>query len=835
MKNRTYYIVTLLSLVAFVTVFNYVGCGGGGGGGSSGSSGVTFSIVTNPASSVGQTTATLNGAGNPKGVNTNVYFQYGTTTSYGNVAGYQSIGSGTTTVNASTILTGLLPNITYNFRIVASRGGSTFYGSNVSFTTLVGTPPTCTTNDAANITYNSATLNGTVNPNGLNVTSCYFDYGTSVSYGSLQNVVTLPGNGTNPISVTANVSSLSASTLYNFRVAATNAGGITNGLNQTFNTAALPPPPTCTTNVAGNIGAISATLNGTVNPNGANVTSCYFDYGTSVSYGSQQNVATLPGSGTNPISVTANVSSLTPVTLYNFRVVATNDGGTTNGLNQTFNTEALPPPTCTTNDATNVASTSATLNGTVNPNGVNVTSCYFDYGISVSYGISATVVSLPGSGAIPVSVTANVSSLSVSTLYNFRVVATSGGGTTNGLNQTFNTEALPPPTCTTNAATNIASTSATLNGTVNPNGVNVTSCYFDYGTSVSYGISATVISLPGSGAIPVSVTANVSSLTISTTYNFRVVATNDGGTTNGNNQTFTTTGTTAVDDYCWVANSGTNNVTRISKSDSTTTTIALEETNPNPRAVAVDETYVWVANVDGASVTRISKSDLSTITIAVGQGPNGVAVDETYCWAANFSGTWGLTRIRKSDSTTTTIAGAFYQVAVDGTYCWAVNDGNTVTRIRKSDFTTTNITVGTTPRGIAVDETYCWVANASTNNVTRILKTDLSTTSVAVGATGYGPYTLTVDETYCWAANWSNPNVTRILKTDLSTTSIAVGNNPYGISVDGTYCWVANFNDGAVTRILKSDLSVTSIGVGSQPFSAGDMTGFAYDNYSRVP
>ncbi|MFH1230430.1 MAG: hypothetical protein V1709_02920 [Planctomycetota bacterium] len=38
-----------------------------------------------------------------------------------------------------------------------------------------------------------------------------------------------------------------------------------------------------------------------------------------------------------------------------------------------------------------------------------------------------------------------------------------------------------------------------------------------------------------------------------------------------------------------------------------------------------------------------------------------------------------------------------------------------------------------------------------------------------------------------------------------------------------------------VTRILKADSSKTTIAVGSYPWSLGDMTGYAYDNYSRVP
>jgi hypothetical protein len=602
-----------------------------------------------------------------------------------------------------------------------------------------------------------------------------------------------------------------------------------------------PPPstaPALTTDPATNITYNSARLRGTVDPNGVS-TNAYFQYGVSTSYGtntSYQNV----GSGNVAVNISYTATGLLTNTQYNFRIRAIRTDGTYNGLNQTFTTELISP-TCTTNPANNVSDISAMLNGTVNPNGVNVTSCYFDYGTSTSYGISATVVSLPGSGTSPISVTANVSSLMLSTQYNFRVVAINAGGTTNGLNQTFTTTALPPPTCTTNAADNITDNSARLNGTVNPNGYDVTSCYFDYGTSQSYGISATVVSLPGSGTSPVSVTANVSSLSTLTLYNFRVVAINAGGPTNGLNQTFTTsTNALAVDDYCWVVNTGGNSVTRIQKSTSTTTTIAV---GTGPYGVAVDETYCWTANSGSNNVTRILKSNPAiTTTIAVGSSPRVVAVDETYCWVPNYT-TNNITRILKSNSTTTniTVRSDSWGIAVDGTYCWVASYTNPgiVTRIMKSTLATTNITVGTYPWGVAVDGTYCWVAdsgNGAGNTVTRIQKSDLSTATITVGT---NPRGIAVDETYCWVINGYNStggnSVTRIVKSTSATTTIVVGTNPRGVAVDGTYCWVTNNTTNNVTRIQKSDLSTTNITVGTGPWSLGDMTGFAYDNYSRVP
>jgi YVTN family beta-propeller protein len=838
-SQKKFWLWVILGLLVMSASITIIGCGGGGGS-DSGSSGPAFSIVTNPADNVTQTSATLNGTVNPNGVSTVVYFQYGKTTSYSSTVGYQNIGSGASSINVSVNLTGLSPRTLYNFRIRATRGNTTFNGANRTFTTE-SAPPICTTNPATNIIYDSARLNGTVNPNGA-ATNTYFEYGitsTPPSY-TITTTAYAIGSGSNNVPVYVDITGLSSNTEYNFMVFGINSTGTSYGNNLTFITAApLGSPPTCITDPASNVITNSATLNGTVIPNGVD-TDAYFEYGITtipITYPISTTLQPI-GNGITSVALSATVSSLTPNTLYNFRIVGTNGPLTTTyGNNLTFTT--LVTPTCTTNAATNVTCNSATLNGTVNPNGLNVISCYFDYGTSTSYGISATVISLPGSGTSPISVTANVFSLSPITHYNFRVVATNAGGTNNGLNQTFNTTALLRPTCTTNDATNITDTSATLNGTVNPNGLDVTSCYFDYGTSISYGRQQSVDSLPGSGTSPIPVTVNVSSLSISTTYNFRVVATNSVGKTNGSNQTFTTTAP-AVDAYCWVANSYSGTITRITKSNSATNTFAA---TGMPGDLAVDGTHIWVAHGNYNNVTRIKKLDLTTTAIAVGTTSGGIAVDETYCWVTHYY-TNNVTRILKSNlAITTTIAVGTGPsgVAVDGTYCWVTNEvSNTVTRILKSNpAITTTIALGNIPRGVAVDETYCWVTNYASNNVTRILKSNPAiSTTITVGA---NPCGVAVDGTYCWVANSAitagngGNTVTRIQKSNLSTTTITVGNAPVGVAVDGTYCWVANAYSDTVTRILKADSTKTNIAVGSYPYSTGDMTGFAYDNYSWVP
>jgi hypothetical protein len=275
-----------------------------------------------------------------------------------------------------------------------------------------------------------------------------------------------------------------------------------------------------------------------VNPHGRTVTSCRFEYGTSLSYGSTASCASLPGSGESAVEVSAPVSGLSESTTYHFRIVATNSLGTSFGADRTFKT---PPrePAVLTEDAAPVGKTEATLVGTVNPNDANVSDCHFEYGTSLAYGTSVACTSLPGEGGKAVEVSAPVTGLSESTTYHFRIVATNARGTSFGLDRTFTT--LPrAPRVVTEPATSVGASTATLNATVNPHDSNVSNCHFEYGTSVGYGSSASCTSLPGSGEKGVDVSAPVSGLANSTTYHFRIVATNALGTSYGADRTFKT-------------------------------------------------------------------------------------------------------------------------------------------------------------------------------------------------------------------------------------------------------------------------------------------------------
>jgi hypothetical protein len=104
-----------------------------------------------------------------------------------------------------------------------------------------------------------------------------------------------------------------------------------------------PAAPTVQTGEASSISQVSARLNGNVDPNGASLTSCTFEYGTSTSYGLSVPCQSPPESVYFPFagnSFYGQASGLSEGGTYDYRIVATNSQGTTYGANQTFGTLA---------------------------------------------------------------------------------------------------------------------------------------------------------------------------------------------------------------------------------------------------------------------------------------------------------------------------------------------------------------------------------------------------------------------------------------------------------------------------------------------------------------
>jgi streptogramin lyase len=97
--------------------------------------------------------------------------------------------------------------------------------------------PVVSTSAASGIGQSSATLAGSVDPEGQTVSDCRFEYGTTTAYGSYAPCTPAVGGGSGAVAVSAQISGLEASTPYHFRIVATNATGTGAGADQTFTTA----------------------------------------------------------------------------------------------------------------------------------------------------------------------------------------------------------------------------------------------------------------------------------------------------------------------------------------------------------------------------------------------------------------------------------------------------------------------------------------------------------------------------------------------------------------------------------------------------------------------
>lgn len=193
-------------------------------------------------------------------------------------------------------------------------------------------------------------------------------------------------------------------------------------------------------------------------------------------------------------------------------------------------------PTVITGPATSITRSTATLEATVNPNGDEVTSCKLEYGETTSYDASVPCSPAPGEGSSPVAVSAAIADLAANTTYHYRVVASNAGGISEGADATFTT-LVAPPTIVVQSPSAVGQRSLTLNATVNPNGGAVNSCKFEYGLTEGYGAKASCTPSPNEGDAPVAVGASLSGLGPGTTYHYRLVATNAGGTTTTSDQT----------------------------------------------------------------------------------------------------------------------------------------------------------------------------------------------------------------------------------------------------------------------------------------------------------
>ncbi|MDR3705750.1 MAG: SBBP repeat-containing protein [Paludibacteraceae bacterium] len=207
-----------------------------------------------------------------------------------------------------------------------------------------------------------------------------------------------------------------------------------------------------------------------------------------------------------------------------------------------FVAKILTPPAVSTQAATAVNFTTATLNGNISSFGgtSSATAYGFCYSSTNTTPTTADVLVNLGTTSTKGAYSSSRTGLTLGTTYYVRAYATNSYGTSYGTVVTFKT--LASPTVTSAAVTNITATSATGNGNISDLGgpASVTAygvCYSKIHTAPT--ISDSIVN-NGATTTTGAFTSSITGLSQNTTYYVRAYATNSTGTSYGNMVSFIT-------------------------------------------------------------------------------------------------------------------------------------------------------------------------------------------------------------------------------------------------------------------------------------------------------
>ncbi len=328
-------------------------------------------------------------------------------------------------------------------------------------------------------------------------------------------------------------------------------------------------------------------------------------------------------------------------------------------ISVTFTTPSLPMvPTVTTQAVTAIGTTTATGNGNITSLGVpNPTQYGVVWDTAINPTISLTTKTAQGTRNVTGAFTSSITGLTPGTLYHVRAYATNTVGTSYGIDITFTTLPLAP-TVTTQAVTNITSTTATGNGNITNLGVpNPTQYGVVWDTAINPIVALATKTAQGVPAGVGAFTSSITGLTPGTLYHVRAYATNLAGTSYGADVTFTIPGPPTVT---------TQPVTAIGTTTATGNGNIISLGVPNPTQYGV----VWgtTANLTIALPTKTAQG-ARNVTGAFTSSITGLASNTTYyvcAYATNTSGTSYGSVVSFSTATVTVLSSATTTITYTG-------------------------------------------------------------------------------------------------------------------------------------------------------------------------
>ena len=298
---------------------------------------------TMPVSGLTPTTATLQATLNAGGVQTLYAFQWGEappvitgSIHYAYGMAPELFGNGTATLPVSLPLSDLLPNTVYVYRLMVVHVGiGATYSPVRTFITPPPPAPILTTENATDVTFDSAVLRGTINPAGFSA-KVHFQYGATTGYGHVTSDQTV-ASGSVAVPVAATLAAQTSGATINYRIVATRMGTTTTGPNRTVTIRTRTAPAVGVITLS-KVNPNAATVTAPVNSNGL-ATTVHFAYGKTTAYGSVTPDATVVASAST-LNVAARLSGFLPHTTYHVRCYAQNSKGSSASFDKTFRTPA---------------------------------------------------------------------------------------------------------------------------------------------------------------------------------------------------------------------------------------------------------------------------------------------------------------------------------------------------------------------------------------------------------------------------------------------------------------------------------------------------------------
>lgn len=424
--------------------FSKIWCWGGANWGTSGSGKLeaslfpavilpigTPTVSLDSATNVDAETATVRGTVNANGNATRMTVEYSTSatfTSSTSVSVFTVLRDGNySPVAIPTDLSSLAPRTSYYARMTATNTFGSTVSNAISFTTL-GTEPTVTGLNIADITGNEANMSVSVNPGRLS-TSSVLEYSTDNTFVTNVTTVALASTrGTDTQSLTAALTILRARTTYYTRVTSTNRLGSTTSSTESFTTigdlprASLSSTQSSLTSISSTATVNTGLLSGTV----------YLEASTNRNFenSSSSNVGTFFSGG--PIRHSLTVSGLTNRTDYFIRAIATNELGSFTTAVQSVRTAGGIP--VIGNIAITPSTSTASLSASIDTTGLDT---FVTAEVSTKPDVSDATEYFLYSGTSNGEYRATLKNLVPRVTYYLRVIATNDSGTVVSAVKTF--------------------------------------------------------------------------------------------------------------------------------------------------------------------------------------------------------------------------------------------------------------------------------------------------------------------------------------------------------------------------------------------------------------